>query len=62
MPVQRGCCARAAQACCRLGSSRVEGEFAAGDAVEVAAGGALIGKGIVDYSAAELSRVIGMKS
>ena len=45
-----------------VGIVGVEGEFAAGDAVEVAAGGAVIGKGIVDYSAAELSGVIGMKS
>ena len=39
-----------------VGIVGVEGEFAAGDAVEVAAGGAVIGKGIADYSAAELSR------
>ena len=45
-----------------VGIVGVEGEFDAGDAVEVAAGGAVIGKGIVDYSAAELSRVIGLKS
>ena len=45
-----------------VGIVGVEGEFAAGDAVEVAAGGAVIGKGIADYSAAELSGVIGMKS
>ncbi len=45
-----------------VGIVGVEGEFAAGDAVEVAADGAVIGKGIADYSASELSRVIGMKS
>jgi glutamate 5-kinase len=45
-----------------VGITAVEGEFEAGDAVEVAADGALVGKGIVDYSAAELSRVIGKKS
>ncbi len=45
-----------------VGIVGVEGEFAAGDAVEVAANGTVIGKGIVDYSASELSRVIGMKS
>jgi glutamate 5-kinase len=45
-----------------VGITGVEGEFDAGDAVEVAADGAAIGKGIADYSAAELSRVLGMKS
>ena len=45
-----------------VGITAVEGDFEAGDAVEVVADGALVGKGIVDYSAAELSRVIGMKS
>jgi glutamate 5-kinase len=45
-----------------VGITAVEGDFEAGDAVEVAADGALVGKGIVDYSAGELSRVIGMKS
>jgi glutamate 5-kinase len=45
-----------------VGITGVEGGFEAGDAVEVAAGEALVGKGIVDYSAAELTRVIGMKS
>jgi len=40
----------------------VEGSFDVGDAVEVAAGDAVIGKGIVDYSAAELARVKGLKS
>jgi glutamate 5-kinase len=45
-----------------VGITAVTGDFSAGDAVEVAANGAVIGKGIVDYSAQELSRVIGMKS
>jgi glutamate 5-kinase len=45
-----------------VGITAVEGDFEAGDAVEVAADGTVVGKGIVDYSAAELSRVIGMKS
>jgi glutamate 5-kinase len=45
-----------------VGITKVEGDFDAGDAVEVAAGGAVIGKGVVDISAAELSRVIGLKS
>ena len=45
-----------------MGIVAVEGDFAAGDAVEVAAAGAVLGKGIVDYSSAELSQVLGMKS
>jgi glutamate 5-kinase len=45
-----------------VGITAVEGSFDVGDAVEVVAGGAAIGKGIVDYSANELSRVIGLKS
>jgi glutamate 5-kinase len=48
-----------------VGIVEVEGEFEAGDAVEVrpAAGGARpIGKGIVNYSATELRRIKGMKS
>ncbi len=45
-----------------VGVTGVEGSFDAGDAVEVAANGSVIGKGIVDYSANELTRVIGMKS
>jgi len=45
-----------------VGISEVEGSFDVGDAVEVAAGDAVIGKGIVDYSAAELARVKGLKS
>jgi glutamate 5-kinase len=45
-----------------VGITEVEGEFKAGDAVDVAANGSTIGKGIVDYSSAELARVIGMKS
>jgi glutamate 5-kinase len=45
-----------------VGITSVEGSFAAGDAVEVAAAGLVLGKGIVDYSAAEISQVAGMKS
>lgn len=45
-----------------VGITAVEGDFDAGDAVEVAADGAVVGKGIVDYSAPELSRVMGLKS
>jgi glutamate 5-kinase len=45
-----------------VGITEVEGDFDAGDAVDVAVNGSIIGKGIVDYSAIELSRVIGLKS
>jgi glutamate 5-kinase len=45
-----------------VGITAVEGTFAAGDAVEVATDGDLVGKGIVNYSAAELGRIKGMKS
>ena len=45
-----------------VGITAVEGDFDAGDAVEVAADGARIGKGICNYSAAELQQVKGMKS
>jgi glutamate 5-kinase len=45
-----------------VGITEIEGEFKAGDAVDVAVSESTIGKGIVDYSAAELSRVLGMKS
>ena len=59
---RRGCCASAAPACSRSGSPSVEGEFAAGDAVEVVCDGEVVGKGIVNYSAAELGRIRGLKS
>jgi len=45
-----------------VGILAAEGEFAAGDAVDVTIDGELIGKGISDYSAAELARVKGMQS
>jgi glutamate 5-kinase len=45
-----------------VGVVGVEGEFNAGDAVEVRADGRVIGKGIVNYSADELRRIKGMKS
>jgi glutamate 5-kinase len=45
-----------------VGVVGVEGEFDAGDAVEVVAGGDRVGKGIVNYSSAELVRIKGMKS
>jgi len=45
-----------------VGIVEVDGSFEVGDAVEVTADGAVVGKGIVDYSAQELGRVLGMKS
>jgi glutamate 5-kinase len=45
-----------------VGIVAVDGSFEVGDAVEVALDGSVIGKGIVDYSSGELSRVLGMKS
>ncbi len=48
-----------------VGIVDVEGSFQAGDAVDVAVsgdGGARVGKGIVNYAAAELRRVKGMKT
>jgi glutamate 5-kinase len=45
-----------------VGIVGVEGEFTVGDAVEVVCDGDLVGKGIVNYSAAELARVKGLKS
>src|SRR3954452_14498903 len=45
-----------------VGITNVEGDFEPGDAVEVTANGRAIGKGIVNYSAAELRRVVGLKT
>jgi glutamate 5-kinase len=45
-----------------VGITGVEGDFEAGDAVEVLAGGETVGKGIVNYSAAEMRRIMGMNS
>jgi glutamate 5-kinase len=45
-----------------VGITEIRGEFDAGDAVEVAAGAIIIGKGITNYGSGELKRVKGMKS
>jgi glutamate 5-kinase len=45
-----------------VGVTGVEGEFVAGDAVEVVFDGEVVGKGIVNYSAAELGRIKGLRS
>ena len=45
-----------------VGIVAIEGEFDAGDAVDVVCEGDRVGKGIANYSAAELVRIKGMKS
>jgi glutamate 5-kinase len=45
-----------------VGIVAVDGDFEAGDAVEITADGDAVGKGIVEYSSKELLRVIGLKS
>jgi len=45
-----------------VGVVEVEGEFEAGDAVEVRCDGRTVGKGIANYSAAELRRIKGLKT
>jgi glutamate 5-kinase len=45
-----------------VGVVQVEGDFEAGDAVEVRCEGRLVGKGIAGYSAEELRRVKGLKT
>jgi glutamate 5-kinase len=45
-----------------VGVVEVEGDFEAGDAVEVRCEGRLVGKGIAGYSAAELRRIKGLKT
>ncbi|UUY02970.1 glutamate 5-kinase [Svornostia abyssi] len=45
-----------------VGITAVDGTFDVGDAVEIAHGGGLIGKGITNYAADELRRIIGLKS
>ncbi|UGS37533.1 glutamate 5-kinase [Capillimicrobium parvum] len=61
--------AGAARALCDSGTSllpvgivAVEGAFDAGDAVDITRDGERIGKGIVNYTAAELRRVAGLRS
>jgi glutamate 5-kinase len=45
-----------------VGVTEVEGRFEAGDAVEVLVDGEVVGKGIANYSSAELARIKGLKS
>jgi glutamate 5-kinase len=45
-----------------VGVVGVEGDFEAGDAVEIRCDGRAVGKGIVNYSASELQRIKGMKT
>ncbi|MET0817904.1 MAG: glutamate 5-kinase [Solirubrobacteraceae bacterium] len=45
-----------------VGITEVRGGFDAGDAVDVAGAGAVIGKGICNYSAVELRRIAGLRT
>jgi glutamate 5-kinase len=45
-----------------VGITGVDGEFEAGEAVEVVADGTVVGKGICNYSAAEMRQIQGLKS
>ena len=45
-----------------VGVTGVEGEFEAGDAVEVRSDGTTVGKGIVNFSSVEVERIGGMQS
>ncbi len=45
-----------------VGITDLDGEFKAGDAVEVIVGGEVVGKGIVDYASHELLKVLGLKT
>jgi glutamate 5-kinase len=45
-----------------VGITAVDGDFEAGDSVEVACAGSAIGRGIADYSASELREVKGLKT
>jgi glutamate 5-kinase len=45
-----------------VGVTDVDGDFDAGDAVDVVCGPELVGKGIVNYSAPELARIKGLQS
>ncbi len=45
-----------------VGITGVDGQFEAGDAVDVVCDGERVGKGIVNYSAEELGRIKGLKS
>jgi glutamate 5-kinase len=45
-----------------VGITNLDGEFKAGDAVEVTVGGEVVGKGIVDYASHELLKVLGLKT
>ncbi len=45
-----------------VGITNLDGEFKAGDAVEVTVGEEVVGKGIVDYASHELLKVLGLKT
>ena len=58
----RGCCARAAAACCRSGSPRSRASSRRATRSRSTADGRTIGKGIVNYSAGELRRIKGLRT
>ena len=58
---RRGCCARAARACCRSGSPRSRASSRPATRSRSSCDGEVVGKGIVNYSAAELGRIKGLK-
>ena len=45
-----------------VGITEVQGAFEAGDAVDVAVDGEVVGKGIVNYSSGEIARIKGMRT
>jgi len=45
-----------------VGITNLDGEFKAGDAVEVTVGAEVVGKGIVDYASHELLKILGLKT
>ncbi len=45
-----------------VGVTAVHGSFDAGDAIEIVAGGEIVGKGISNYASAEIDRIKGLKS
>ena len=45
-----------------VGITEVQGAFEAGDAVDIAVDGEVVGKGIVNYSSGEIARIKGMRT
>ena len=61
-PARRGRCARAARACCRSASSRSAASSTPATRSRSCTAPTLVGKGICNYSAAELRQVRGLQS